>query len=370
MAHMAASGEVVVDLFTGIGYYTLPLVAKAGAAKAVACEWNSASVEALQRNVELNGLHGRVQVLPGDCREVAPQGVADRVCLGLLPSSRTGWATALRALKPAGGWLHVHENVLDKQAAAITDGIVQELQALADAMHRGWALRCTHIERVKWYAPHVRHVVLDVWCAAPDVPVPEVQVISKATNAPVCVQNHGQNRGQGQRSKPEAKVPPAAVEVPNTPPAASWSVRWRAFRFVPTVTLSPGCTAETFAARVTAHRTPAVVRGLNLGPCVARWDPVYLADEAANPDASTRVGVHVCNDPSGRMAFVPSRNFTFETMTLAELVVRAAGPQLGDGTHSTHSTRYEMGVHPRLHTGCGLVQVVLLVAKKKNKKRK
>ncbi len=29
----AAAGETVVDLFAGIGYYTLPLLAKAGAAK-------------------------------------------------------------------------------------------------------------------------------------------------------------------------------------------------------------------------------------------------------------------------------------------------------------------------------------------------
>ena len=70
MAHMPASGNVVVDLFAGIGFYTLPLVAKAGAARAMACEWNPAAVEALRRNIDLNGLQGRVEVLPGDCREV------------------------------------------------------------------------------------------------------------------------------------------------------------------------------------------------------------------------------------------------------------------------------------------------------------
>lgn len=43
--------------------------------------------------------------------QVAPQGVADRVLLGLLPSSKGGWATALAALKPQGGFLHLHENV-------------------------------------------------------------------------------------------------------------------------------------------------------------------------------------------------------------------------------------------------------------------
>ena len=111
MAHMPARGDIVVDLFSGIGFFTLPLVVKASAAHAFACEWNPAAAEALRRNVQRNGVEGRVEVLEGDCREVAPQGVADRVCLGLLPSSATGWEAGLRALKPGGGWMHVHENV-------------------------------------------------------------------------------------------------------------------------------------------------------------------------------------------------------------------------------------------------------------------
>lgn len=34
MGSMAAEGETVVDLFTGIGYYTLPLLVNARVAKA------------------------------------------------------------------------------------------------------------------------------------------------------------------------------------------------------------------------------------------------------------------------------------------------------------------------------------------------
>lgn len=36
---------------------------------------------------------------------------AHRVLLGLLPCSRTGWGTAVAALQPTGGWLHIHSNV-------------------------------------------------------------------------------------------------------------------------------------------------------------------------------------------------------------------------------------------------------------------
>ena len=41
--------------------------------------------------------------------------MADRVNLGLIPSSREGWPIACAALKPeTGGWLHVHGNVNTK----------------------------------------------------------------------------------------------------------------------------------------------------------------------------------------------------------------------------------------------------------------
>jgi hypothetical protein len=50
-----------------------------------------------RRNLQVNGVEGRCEVLPGDCRATAPAGVADRVSLGLLPSSRGGWQVRLPA---------------------------------------------------------------------------------------------------------------------------------------------------------------------------------------------------------------------------------------------------------------------------------
>ena len=44
--------------------------------------------------------------------KVCPVGVADRVNLGLIPSSEAGWSVACAALKPSsGGILHIHGNV-------------------------------------------------------------------------------------------------------------------------------------------------------------------------------------------------------------------------------------------------------------------
>ena len=46
------------------------------------------------------------------------QGTADRVLLGLLPSSECAWKTAVAALKDTGGCLHLHGNVKDTEEAS------------------------------------------------------------------------------------------------------------------------------------------------------------------------------------------------------------------------------------------------------------
>ncbi|KAI7757017.1 hypothetical protein M8C21_004039, partial [Ambrosia artemisiifolia] len=98
MGQLDCKEEVIVDLFAGIGYFTLPFLVKANAKMVYACEWNPHAIEALRRNLEANGVADRCVVLEGDNRATAPKGVANRVNLGLLPSSEGSWATAVRAL--------------------------------------------------------------------------------------------------------------------------------------------------------------------------------------------------------------------------------------------------------------------------------
>ncbi|RMB97829.1 hypothetical protein DUI87_25686 [Hirundo rustica rustica] len=96
----------------GIGYFTLPFLVHAGAAFVHACEWNGHAVEALHRSLVLNGVRDRCHIHSGDSRQLQLRDVADRVNLGLIPSSEEGWPVACRVLKKhTGGVLHIHHNV-------------------------------------------------------------------------------------------------------------------------------------------------------------------------------------------------------------------------------------------------------------------
>jgi tRNA wybutosine-synthesizing protein 3 len=102
----------------------------------------------------------RCHVYQGDNRQTAPklEGIADRVLLGLLPSSTYAWELAFNCLKEEGGIIHVHMNVEQQD---LDDGrFVKETLKSFEEM--GSEVKLLHLEDVKSYAPRVRHVVLDV----------------------------------------------------------------------------------------------------------------------------------------------------------------------------------------------------------------
>ncbi|XP_058753871.1 tRNA wybutosine-synthesizing protein 2/3/4 isoform X1 [Vicia villosa] len=164
MAKLDCKDEVIVDLFAGIGYFTLPFLVRAQAKLVYACEWNPHAIEALRHNLQSNSVADRCILLEGDNRNTAPKGVADRVCLGLIPSSECSWVTAVRALRKEGGVLHVHGNTKDSEECQWVDHVLKSISEIARSEGYYWEVSIEHVERVKWYAPHIRHVVADVRC--------------------------------------------------------------------------------------------------------------------------------------------------------------------------------------------------------------
>lgn len=168
---LVQEGENVLDMYAGIGYYTLPALIHGKAGHVYACEWNEYAVDALKYNLTANSVQDRATVLVGDCRQLVLDhslvDMFDRVSLGLLPSSEGGWHIAVKALrKSTGGWLHIHGNVPDRELhnwmlwmcdrllyyAVYEDGTCNDCVAI-----------CVRVERVKSFAPQIHHYVADVF---------------------------------------------------------------------------------------------------------------------------------------------------------------------------------------------------------------
>ena len=160
MGEVAKQDEVVLDLYAGIGYYTLPILVQSQVNHVHCCEWNTNSVKALESNLKINDVSDRCSVYVGDNRITGDglKGIADRVILGLLPSSQGGYSVAMQSLSESGGMLHIHGVAPAKDYSAWVGGILDELRSID--MHR--IVNETALIRVKSYAPHWDHVVLDV----------------------------------------------------------------------------------------------------------------------------------------------------------------------------------------------------------------
>jgi tRNA wybutosine-synthesizing protein 3 len=161
-------GEVIVDLYCGVGYYTIPFLLHGKASHVHACEWNPNSLLAIRENLRKAGsdVTSRCTVYAGDNNESALllPSIADRVCLGLLPSSVGGWPLAVIVLKPTGGIMHVHENVRDTEVECWTASTCAYFEEKFAAAGKPCIVSCRHTERVKSYAPHILHIVVDLVC--------------------------------------------------------------------------------------------------------------------------------------------------------------------------------------------------------------
>jgi tRNA wybutosine-synthesizing protein 2 len=151
-------GEVVADLFAGIGYFSLPAAVVGHARRVWAVEKNPVSYEFLTENVRLNHVADRVECRLGDNREVElPAHAVDRVFLGYLPSSVPWIPRALGLLRPEGGTLHVHLVVGHRDGRGEAEAEVWRATERADASVVKLSSRV-----VKAFGPGREHVVVDL----------------------------------------------------------------------------------------------------------------------------------------------------------------------------------------------------------------
>lgn len=146
IAKLVRPGEIVVDMFAGIGYFSIPLAIHTRAKKIYAIEINPIAYKYLLENIKLNKAKS-IEPILGDSSKVDVGEKADRVLMGLLPSSKKYLPKALEFVK-TGGVIHYHG----------IDG-ERPKQLEKDVRERGRILKET---RVKSWAPRRYHWVLDV----------------------------------------------------------------------------------------------------------------------------------------------------------------------------------------------------------------
>lgn len=156
MAEISNPSETVVDMFAGIGYFAIPIAKHSRPRQVFASEINETAYRYLCENIKMNKVQQRVTPLLGDCLEVAPEGVGDRVVMGCLDSYEY-IDKALKVLCEGGGVIHYHEACPNE---LLPDRPIERVKKAVLSENRSFQLIQYRV--VKSYAPGVSHVVLDV----------------------------------------------------------------------------------------------------------------------------------------------------------------------------------------------------------------
>ena len=152
IARLVEDGETVIDMFAGIGYFSIPIGVHSGAKEIISIEINPNSYHYLCENVKLNKLDNVTPVL-GDCMVETPKFRADRIIMGYVKTTHHYLKVAIDSLNE-GGIIHYHETVPEK---------LMETRPIERIISQsgGREVEVLKINKIKKYSPGVEHVVVD-----------------------------------------------------------------------------------------------------------------------------------------------------------------------------------------------------------------
>jgi len=162
LATLVKDGEIVVDMFAGIGYFSLPIGKHSNAEKIYSIEINPNSFKFLIENIKINHLEEKIVPISGNCKEevlkLSDSGIkADHVVMGVFPAPIDYIKTALTLTKEKGTIFHF-EGVVEKEDYM---SLFNEFNDVA--MSQSYICDLKSYRIVKSYGPKLYHVVLDIF---------------------------------------------------------------------------------------------------------------------------------------------------------------------------------------------------------------
>ena len=153
IAKLVEDNETVIDMFAGIGYFSIPIGVHSNAKQIYSIEINPNSFHYLKENIKLNKI-SNITPLLGDCINITPDYKADRIIMGYVKTTHHYLKVAIDSLNK-GGVIHYHETVPEKLMDIRPINRIKELAGDRQ-------VEFLKLNKVKKYSPGVFHVVCDV----------------------------------------------------------------------------------------------------------------------------------------------------------------------------------------------------------------
>lgn len=152
IAKLVEDNETVIDMFAGIGYFSIPIGVHSNAKQIYSIEINPNSFHYLKENIKLNKI-SNITPLLGDCINITQDYKADRIIMGYVKTTHHYLKVAIDSLNK-GGVIHYHETVPEKLMDIRPINRIKELAGDRQ-------VEFLKLNKVKKYSPGVFHVVCD-----------------------------------------------------------------------------------------------------------------------------------------------------------------------------------------------------------------
>ena len=160
IASLVRDGETIVDLFAGVGPFSILTAKTHDNVKVYSVDANPDAVKHLKKNVRLNRVEGKVFPIFGDARDIVERqlsGVADRVIMNLPEKAASFVDAACETIKPVGGIVHFYSFIeISESLEAVTQSFMENVE-----LHGRNVDRILSSRLVRATAPYKWQVVLD-----------------------------------------------------------------------------------------------------------------------------------------------------------------------------------------------------------------
>ncbi len=163
ISQQVQQGEVIVNMFSGVGCYSLIIAKHSAAEKIYSIDINPTAVHYIRENVKLNKVRAQVIPIEGDAKKIIKerlQNVAERVLMPLPKIAYEYIDYAVLALKPTGGWIHYydfeHAKKDETPVEKVKAKVVERLRKL------GVGFEVSFVRIVRPTGPNWYQVALDV----------------------------------------------------------------------------------------------------------------------------------------------------------------------------------------------------------------
>lgn len=166
IARQVKNREVVVNMFAGVGCFSILIAKHSNASKVYSIDINPIAIQHMQANIKLNRAYGKVIPILGDAKETIEKRLrktADRVLMPLPEKALEYLPDACSALRENGGWIHYYDFEHAKKNEDLVRKTKSKVVEELENMHATFEIPFGRV--VRHTGPNWYQVVLDIFVA-------------------------------------------------------------------------------------------------------------------------------------------------------------------------------------------------------------